>query len=58
MTTTIKVEAHCAENIEVLVVVSSDHDDDTIYTLQNGEKGQYLVYDTRSISICEMPKNG
>lgn len=58
MTTTIKVEAHCADDIEVLVVVSSDHDDNTVYTLQNGETGQYLVYSTRTVSICEMPKHG
>lgn len=55
MTTTIKVTAHCADKLEVLVRVQEGNNEvDTI--LQNGESVEVYAYDSRVISVQERKK--
>ncbi len=55
MTTTVKVTAHCADKLEVLVrVQEGDNEIDTI--LQNGESVEVYAYDARIVSIQERKK--
>jgi len=56
MTTTIKVSAHCADDVEVEVVVSGDGNSDAgTHTLLNGEQGKYYVYDDQTVTVKEQP---
>lgn len=65
MTTTIRVEAHCASNIEVVVSVldgtSGNGASLNRFVLQGGETGTYYVYDARKLTVRERvkePENG
>lgn len=57
MTTTITVDAHCADNKEVIIVVK---DNESIYeeiTLQDGESSEVIAYDDRVITVKEVLKH-
>ena len=58
MTTTVKIEAHCASDKEVKVsvvdVVNSNIYEE--FTLQDGEQASRVVYDNREICVSEVLK--
>jgi hypothetical protein len=59
MTTTITVEAHCADDVEVVFGIRyKDHCLIDIETeiLQNGQKSQKYVYDERQVVVYERKK--
>jgi len=55
MTTTVKVEAHCASNKQVVVTVRNRVTGDVkeTFTLQDGEKADRVVYDDLEIVTYE-----
>jgi len=56
MTTTVKIEAHCADTNQVSVVI---HDGDTLpeaIILQDGETAERYVYDGRVLVVMEVEK--
>lgn len=55
MTTTVKVEAHCASNKQVVVTVRNRVTGDVkeTFTLQDGEKADLVVYDDLEIVTYE-----
>jgi len=55
MTTTIKVEAHCASNKQVVVTVRNRVTGDVkeTFTLQDGEKADRVVYDDLELVTYE-----
>jgi len=58
MTTTVKIEAHCREGIEVVIEVTNDpanYNGQTV--VQNGETWQGVVYDAKTITVSERPKS-
>ena len=57
MTTTVKVEAHCASNKEVKVEIDGGTTGET-RTLQDGEKIEVYAYDARRITVYEREKDG
>ena len=58
MTTTVKVEAHCADNKEVIVTITSPNGETAKEKiLQNGESFQDVVYDLKEISVKEVLKS-
>lgn len=58
MTTTVKVSAHCAPDVEVKVTLLSGPCGDvrTVIILENGQTYEQCVYDNRMITICEVSK--
>jgi len=58
MTTTVTVEAHCADTTEVQITISNDGTaaDDAII-IQNGEKRVVYVHDLKSVHVQEVPKS-
>ena len=56
MTTTVKVEAHCSSDKEVLINVESDVTGEEI-RIQDGETWSGSVYDSRSIIVKEVAKD-
>ena len=52
MTTTVKVTAHCAQNIKVVVTLNSR----ARQILFDGEYAEFYVYDNREITVKEVPK--
>lgn len=58
MTTTVKVEAHCAEGFEVEISVMDDPSGyNGLAVIQNGQSWQGVVYDAKSIMITERKKD-
>jgi hypothetical protein len=59
MTSIVKISARCADNKEVVVTVIDFVTDAAIETnvLQNGEEGQWLIYDNRQIITHERLKS-
>lgn len=58
MTTTVRVMAHCTSNKEVVVTIK-ERDDDTpleVFSLQDGETADRVVFDDRVISVRERAK--
>lgn len=55
MTTTVKVEAHCASNKEVIVLIEEGQTGSSA-VLQDGEKREFYVYDARRIIVLEAEK--
>lgn len=55
MTTSVKVDAHCSTTEEVKITINSDNEAEE-YTLQDGESGEYSVYDDKVISVKEVEK--
>ena len=55
MTTTVTVQAHCSENTEVVVMLSSNDDVDTT-VLQDGQSIERYIYDDRAIVVRERGK--
>lgn len=55
MTTTVRVEAHCASNKQVVVSIRNRVSGDEIetFTLQDGEKADRVVFDDRQIVTHE-----
>lgn len=56
MTTTVKVEAHCTSDKEVLVVIHSAEKYIESFVLQDGEKAERVVFDDRYIIVREQMK--
>lgn len=58
MTSKVTVEAHCADDKQVLVEIGDLTTDKTLEqkTLQNGEKAEFYVHDDRAIAVCERLK--
>jgi len=61
MTTTVKVEAHCDDNTEVIVSVTdysinTDNANFEDVVMQDGESVDFYVYDNREITIKEIEK--
>lgn len=52
MTTTVRVEAHCADDVEVHIHRGGDQP----VIIQNGEVYESHVYDQIAMHICELPK--
>lgn len=55
MTTTVKIEAHCSDDKEVSVSINSVQSGEN-HKLQDGEAGEYIVYDDREITVKEVLK--
>lgn len=55
MTTNVVVTAHCADTKEVKVSIHTENTGEA-YTLQDGESGEYVVYDDREITVKEVEK--
>lgn len=56
MTTTVKIEAHCASDKEVVVEVQDDLLPISLNVLQDGEKSEVYAYDARKIVVYERLK--
>lgn len=56
MTTTVKVEAHCASNKEVVVEVIEAKAATQAVVIQDGEKYECYAYDDRQIVVREREK--
>lgn len=56
MTTRITIEAHCADDTEVKIIISDTEADTEHVTLQDGETKEYYVYDARQINVFEVEK--
>jgi len=58
MTSQVKVDAHCADNKEVVVKVFNVANDSLIeeFVLQNGESREVLIYDDRAVATYERLK--
>jgi hypothetical protein len=55
MTTTVKIEAHCEDSIQVAIIITESGKDDCLF-LQNGESTEIYVHDDKQVSVYEMPK--
>lgn len=55
MTTTVKIEASCAQGTEVFVSIADPTEGET-FTLQDGESATRYIYDDREITVMERPK--
>lgn len=51
MTTTVTVEAHCNEDVQVRISRGGDE----AVILKDGEKWQNAVYDDVAVHVCEEP---
>ena len=58
MTTTVKIEAHCAEDTQVRVIIYNQSPFTILedYFIQDGETSEKYIYDTRDIHIREVKK--
>lgn len=57
MTTTVKVEAHCASTKEVVVLIEDDAGKSgSSEVLQDGERCEVYAYDARRITVYEREK--
>lgn len=56
MTTTVKIEAHCASNKEVEVTLITGTASLEVFKVQDGEKVERYVYDARYITVREIEK--
>ncbi len=56
MTTTVKIDAHCAADKEVYVSIHEAGKTVETFTLQDGESTDRVVYDEREIRVRELPK--
>jgi len=55
MTTTVKIEAHCSDTVEVVIAVK-DEDFAEEFVLQDGESDELCVYDDRLVTVKERSK--
>lgn len=56
MTTTVKIEAHCASTKEVVIEVVEDKAASSVAVIQDGEKYECYAYDDRRIVVFEREK--
>lgn len=58
MTTTVKVSAHCDSSTTKVRVIEGDRDSDekTESCLEDGQEQNFYVYDTKFLSVDEIPK--
>jgi hypothetical protein len=56
MTTNVKVEAHCGNDTEVIVEVTSDGQLIERSVLQDGEACEHCCYDGREVTAKEVKK--
>lgn len=57
MTTTVKIEAHTSDDLEVKVSLTDNGVIVESFRLQNGESAERYVYGGRSIVVCEVEKS-
>ena len=57
MTTTVIVQAHCADTKEVIITVEELGNRVEEFTLQDGEEKELVVYDNRVATIIEIEKD-
>ena len=57
MTTTVKIEAHCASTKEVAITIATDSGNMEV-VIQDGEHYETYAYDERVISVQERLKKG
>ena len=57
MTTTVKIDAHCASTKEVAITIATDQGNMEV-VIQDGEHYETYAYDERVISIQERLKKG
>lgn len=55
MTSKVTIEAHCADNKNVVVTLN-DLDKEENFYIQNGEKMEFYIYDHRSVTTSEQLK--
>lgn len=56
MTSSVKIAAHCSEDVEVVVIIYSTESDTLEYILNNGETKDLIVFDTRTVEVFERKK--
>lgn len=57
MTSSVKINAHCANNKEVHIEISGDPcGNDGVKVIQDGESLELSVYDNKSVTIKEVIK--
>lgn len=58
MTTTVKIHAHCSGDKEVTVSIADKQNGNVkeVFTLQDGEQADLVVYDDLQISVSEVLK--
>jgi hypothetical protein len=58
MTTKIIIQAHCSPDKEVVITQRIEHRVETqlITIIQNGEEHSCVVYDNKSVTVCERLK--
>lgn len=56
MTSTVRIEAHCADDKEVKITIINYDGDNFIFRLQDGEVYNTVIYDHRSIACEELLK--
>lgn len=56
MTTTVTIEAHCPNTVEVEVTLTEEGREPVTAIMQDGETHINYVYDTRSLTIAERTK--
>ena len=56
MTSSVKVDAHCASNKEVVVVITNNGEVVEEHILQDGERTEVLIYEGRAVSTHERVK--
>ena len=58
MTTTVKVSAHCDSNKTKVRIIEGDRDsaEKTESYLEDGQEQDFHVYDTKYLSVDEIPK--
>jgi hypothetical protein len=57
MTTSVTVKAHCDENTKVRIILGNrDNDEKEEILLADGEGVSHAVYDSKYISVDEIPK--
>jgi len=56
MTTSVKVEAHCPDDIEVVVLTSASGKTLSTAVLQDGDTGLFYAYDNQVVTVREHKK--
>ena len=58
MTTTVKIDAHCSETKEVIIVIDEGEGKTVLQTIRllDGEKTEVYAYDFRRITVFERVK--
>lgn len=57
MTSTVIVQAHCADNKHVKVEICEKDCVDQEFVVENGQTGTYHIYDERILSVREVERS-